>query len=63
MDPDLLGGLVIQIGDQKVDMSVSRDLELLGSAYARRLSSELLAGRQFATESGSAESEDGREEE
>jgi len=63
VNADLLGGLVIQIGDQKVDMSVSRDLELLGSAYAKRLSSELLSGRQFATESGSVESQDGREEE
>lgn len=63
VNADLLGGMVIQVGDQKVDMSVSRDLELLGKAYSKRLSSELLAGRQFATESDSSESEDGREEE
>lgn len=60
---DLLGGMVLQIGDQKVDMSVSRDLELLRHAYSERLSSELLSGTQFATASDSAESEDGREEE
>ena len=63
VNADLLGGLVLQIGDQKVDMSVSKDLELLSNAYAKRLSSELLSGRQFATESDSAESQDGREEE
>ncbi len=63
VDPDLLGGLVVQIGDQKVDISVARDLELLGAAYAKRLSSELLGGQRFATEIDSTESEDGREEE
>lgn len=63
VDADLLGGMVLQIGNQKVDMSVSRDLELLRHSYAARLSSELLSGTQFATASDSAESEDGREQE
>ncbi len=63
VDPDLLGGLVVQIGGEKVDVSVRRDLELLASAYARRMSAEILAGREFATEDDSDESPDGEEEE
>ncbi len=63
VDADLLGGLVVQIGDQKVDMSVRRDLQLLGTAFARRLSREVLGGSKFVTETGSTESADGREEE
>lgn len=63
VDPELLGGLVIQIGGEKVDMSVRRDLELLGNAYARRLSAEFLSDHEFATDSDSEESHDGREEE
>jgi F-type H+-transporting ATPase subunit delta len=63
VDPELLGGLVVQIGGEKVDVSVRRDLELLSSAYARRLSSEILAGREFATGSDSLESPDGEEKE
>ena len=62
VDPDLLGGLVVQIGGEKVDVSVRRDLELLAGAYARRMSEEILAGREFATESGSDGSPDGEEE-
>ena len=49
VDPDLLGGLVVQIGDQKIDMSVRRDLELLSARFSERLSAELLSGTEFST--------------
>ncbi len=62
VDPDLLGGLVVKIGGEKVDVSVRRDLELLAGAYARRMSKEILAGRGFVVESDSDESPDGEEE-
>ena len=68
VNPDLLGGLVVRIGDQKVDMSVRRDLELLSSRFAQRLSSELLSKSDFAIESdvtveAADGSHDGRDEE
>jgi F-type H+-transporting ATPase subunit delta len=50
VDPDLLGGLVIQLGDRKIDMTVRRDLELLSQRFAARLSEEMLAGKGFAVE-------------
>lgn len=50
VDPDLLGGLVVQVGDQKIDMSVRRDLELLSARFAERLSTELLSGNEFSTD-------------
>ena len=68
VDPDLLGGLVVQVGGQKIDMSVKRDLELLTARFAQRLSIELLAAEGFGTQGGDAgddarASHDGREEE
>ena len=68
VDADLLGGVIVQIGDQKVDMSVRRDLELLASRFAARLSKEMLGGRRFGLENDAAAGQaggphDGRDEE
>ncbi len=63
VDPGLLGGLVVQVGGEKVDMSVRRDLELLSSAFASRMSTEILAGKEFSAGSDLDESPDGEEEE
>ncbi len=41
VDPGLLGGLVVRVGDQKFDDSVARELELLLAAFAARGSREL----------------------
>jgi F-type H+-transporting ATPase subunit delta len=41
VDPDILGGLVVRVGDRKFDDSVSRELELLIAAFATRGSREL----------------------
>jgi F-type H+-transporting ATPase subunit delta len=59
VDPSLLGGLVVQVGDQKVDMSVRRDLQLLSSRFARRLSAEVVEGGRFVTEGETAGDEAG----
>jgi F-type H+-transporting ATPase subunit delta len=50
VDPDLLGGLVVRIGDQKIDASVSHELGKLAAALAERASQEILAGRIAAVE-------------
>ena len=41
IDPALLGGLVVRVGDDKFDDSVARELELLFAAFAARGSREL----------------------
>lgn len=41
VDPALLGGLVVRVGDDKFDDSVARELELLLAAFAARGSREL----------------------
>jgi len=68
VDPNLLGGLVVQMGDQKVDMSVRRDLQLLSARFVRRLSEEIVGGGRFVTEGETAGDEaggshEGRDEE
>ena len=41
VDPRLLGGLVVRVGDDKFDDSVARELELLLASFAARGSREL----------------------
>lgn len=41
VDPEILGGLVVRVGDRKFDDSVARELELLIAAFAARGSREL----------------------
>jgi F-type H+-transporting ATPase subunit delta len=50
VDPQLLGGVVIRIGDQKYDGSVARELERLESLVLARASLELLSGKSYFTE-------------
>lgn len=47
VDPSLLGGLVVQIGDQKLDCSVSHRLHRLREALRDRASREIHAGREY----------------
>ncbi len=54
VNPELLGGLVIQVGDQKVDMSVRRDLELVSQRIAARFETELHREGAFSTDSPGA---------
>lgn len=47
IDESLLGGVVVQLGDEKLDMSVSRQLTVLGKRLLDRASRELHAGRDY----------------
>lgn len=47
VDPSLLGGLVVQIGDQKLDGSVSNRLRQLREALRDRASREIHAGKEY----------------
>lgn len=44
VDPELLGGLVVRIGDEKVDGSIATRLEGLSQALLARASAEILSG-------------------
>jgi F-type H+-transporting ATPase subunit delta len=50
VDPALLGGLVVEIGDDKFDSSVARSLSRLEEALLARGSRELLSGKSYFTE-------------
>ena len=50
VDPDLLGGIVIVIGDHKYDGTVLRELERLESLILARASRELISGKSYFTE-------------
>lgn len=51
VNPDLLGGLVVRIGDRKTDTSVARELERLSGALQARTSREILSGKDYTAES------------
>lgn len=48
IDPDLLGGLVVSVGDQKFDSSIRSQLERLEAGLLARASGEILEGRGWA---------------
>jgi len=50
VDPTILGGLVVTIGDDKFDGSVARELTRLEENLLVRASSELLAGKSYFEE-------------
>ena len=56
VDPDILGGLVVRVGDRKFDDSVSRELELLIAAFAARGSRELLRIQEYIHDSEASSS-------
>jgi F-type H+-transporting ATPase subunit delta len=45
--PDLLGGLVVKIGDEKFDASVARELAILEQRLVARASAEILSGKEY----------------
>jgi F-type H+-transporting ATPase subunit delta len=51
VEPKLLGGMVLRVGDQKIDSSVARELEMMKEALAARTSREILAARHTRAES------------
>lgn len=45
VDPSLLGGLVVRVGDAKFDTSLSNQLERMRQALLERATSEIIQGR------------------
>jgi F-type H+-transporting ATPase subunit delta len=53
VDPDLLGGLVVQVGDLLYDASVRTQLDHIRNQLTERSSHEIQAGRdRFCTDDG-----------
>ncbi len=52
IDPTILGGLVVRVGDQKIDTSVARELAKLSGAFMGRASREILSGKAYTAEEG-----------
>lgn len=50
VDESLIAGVVIQIGDEKLDGSVSRQLKILGEKLLERASQEIHSGRSLLAE-------------
>lgn len=50
IDPSLIGGIVVEVGGQKLDTSVASRLRGLGAALHRRASQEIHSGRTYLTE-------------
>ncbi len=49
VDPTLIGGMVLQVGDKKVDASLSRKLQNLSDALMARASREVLRSVDYVT--------------
>lgn len=47
VDESLIGGLVVRIGDEKLDASVARKLAVLSQALLERASREIHGGREY----------------
>ncbi|HRX85307.1 MAG TPA: ATP synthase F1 subunit delta [Phycisphaerae bacterium] len=52
VDPAILGGLVVRIGDEKLDASVARHLQRLGNVLHERAVHEIHAGKAFVESNG-----------
>jgi F-type H+-transporting ATPase subunit delta len=48
VDPTLLGGMVVQIGDDKIDASVASQLKAMSEALQKRASQEIVRGTPYA---------------
>jgi F-type H+-transporting ATPase subunit delta len=48
--PGLIGGLVVRIGDRKIDNSIASRLAALAEALHARASAEIWSGRDYASE-------------
>ena len=49
VDPELLGGLVISVGDIKLDSTVANELARLGAGLMARAADELLSDKSYVT--------------
>ncbi len=52
VDESLLGGILIQFGDRKVDTTLARDLSVLGERLIERSSQEVLSGTALVSPDG-----------
>lgn len=51
VDEDLIGGLVVKIGDRKIDTSVARALALLAERFNERASAEVQTPQSYVVDS------------
>lgn len=50
VDSSLIGGVVLRVGDQRIDSSVASELDKLGEQMINRVAQELHTGKTFITE-------------
>lgn len=50
IDAELLGGLVLRVGGEKIDMSLKQQLETFGRNLAARVSRELISNKEYTTD-------------
>jgi F-type H+-transporting ATPase subunit delta len=53
VDPGILGGLVVQIGDEKMDSSVLRQLQQIRRTLHERASQEIHSGKEYVESASS----------
>lgn len=52
VDPDLIGGVVVKVGDRKIDSSIAGELRKLHHRLMDRASREIHGNRDYVTEQG-----------
>jgi len=55
VDPSVIGGIVIEVGGQKIDGSVANKLRELGKALELRASQEIVRSRSYVSQQESAQ--------
>lgn len=58
IDEDLIGGLVVKIGDRKIDTSVARALALLTERFNERASAEVQKAQVYVSDSGETQTDE-----